>query len=80
MRKFSLTVIILLLGALALSPVIAALGLDPVPGDIAVPDGRYAGQHPGDLFAVRKRGSGPFILLPEAIRAAAQPRFRESRP
>ena len=34
MRKFSLTVIILLLGALALSPVIAALELDPLPGDI----------------------------------------------
>lgn len=34
MRKFSLIVIILLLGALALSPIIAALELDPLPGDL----------------------------------------------
>ena len=34
MRKFSLIVIILLLGALVLSPIIAALELDPLPGDL----------------------------------------------
>jgi hypothetical protein len=35
MRKFFLFAILLLLGALVLSPVVAALDLDPVPGDIA---------------------------------------------
>jgi hypothetical protein len=34
MRKFFLLATLLLLGALVLSPVVAALNLDPVPGDI----------------------------------------------
>jgi hypothetical protein len=35
MRRLGLGMALLLLGALALSPVIAALGLDPLPGDVA---------------------------------------------
>jgi len=34
-RQFVLVVALLLLGALVLSPVVAALDLDPMPGDIA---------------------------------------------
>jgi Protein of unknown function (DUF2905) len=33
-RQFSLIVVIILLGALVLSQAVAALGLDPMPGDI----------------------------------------------
>lgn len=33
-RQFCLIAAVLLLGALVLSPVVAALGLDPMPGDI----------------------------------------------
>jgi protein-S-isoprenylcysteine O-methyltransferase Ste14 len=33
-RQYCLIAAILLLGALALSPAVAALGLDPMPGDI----------------------------------------------
>jgi protein-S-isoprenylcysteine O-methyltransferase Ste14 len=33
-KRFCLIVVILLLGALALSPAVVALGLDPMPGDI----------------------------------------------
>jgi Protein of unknown function (DUF2905) len=36
MRRFVILLGILLLGAVVFSPVIAALGLDPVPGDIAL--------------------------------------------
>jgi len=36
MRRLGVGLGILLLGAMVLSPVIAALGLDPVPGDFAV--------------------------------------------
>lgn len=35
MRRFGLGMGLLLLGALVLSPVVAALGLDPLPGDLA---------------------------------------------
>ena len=35
MRRVFLSTIILLVGALILSPAIAAFGFDPVPGDIA---------------------------------------------
>lgn len=35
MRKLFLSAVILLLGALILSPAVAAFGFDPVPGDIA---------------------------------------------
>ena len=34
MRRFCLIVAVLLLGALVLSPALAALDLDPMPGDI----------------------------------------------
>lgn len=40
MRRFGLGMGLLLLGALVLSPVIAALGLDPMPGDLVFDLGR----------------------------------------
>lgn len=36
MRRLGIGLGILLLGAMVLSPVIAVLGLDPVPGDVAL--------------------------------------------
>jgi hypothetical protein len=36
MRRFGVGLGILLLGAMVLSPVIAILGLDPIPGDLAL--------------------------------------------
>ena len=36
MRRFGVGLGLLLLGAAVLSPVVAALGLDPVPGDFAL--------------------------------------------
>ena len=36
MRRFGLSVGLLLLGALVLSPAIAILGFDPMPGDFAL--------------------------------------------
>ncbi|HKD49015.1 MAG TPA: DUF2905 family protein [Rhizomicrobium sp.] len=36
MRRLALSVGFLLVGAAVLSPVVGALGLDPVPGDIAL--------------------------------------------
>jgi uncharacterized membrane protein (DUF441 family) len=40
MRRFGLSMGLLLLGALVLSPVVAALGLNPMPGDLAFELGR----------------------------------------
>jgi hypothetical protein len=34
MKQLCIGIIVLLIGALALSPAVAALGLDPMPGDI----------------------------------------------
>ena len=42
MKKLGIRLLILVLGALVLSPVVAALGLDPIPGDIAF---NLAGAH-----------------------------------
>jgi hypothetical protein len=36
MRRLGIGLGILLLGAMVLSPVVAVLGLDPVPGDVAL--------------------------------------------
>ncbi|HEX4118710.1 MAG TPA: hypothetical protein VHX99_07900 [Rhizomicrobium sp.] len=36
MRRFGVGLGILLLGAMVLSPAVAVLGLDPVPGDLAL--------------------------------------------
>jgi len=36
MRRFGVSIGLLLLGAAVLSPVVGALGLDPVPGDFAL--------------------------------------------
>ncbi len=35
MKRFCISIGILLLGSLMLSPAVAAFGLDPIPGDIA---------------------------------------------
>ena len=40
MRRLGIGLGILVLGAMVLSPVVAVLGLDPVPGDIALGLGR----------------------------------------
>lgn len=36
MRRLGIGLAILVLGAMVLSPVVAVLGLDPIPGDLAV--------------------------------------------
>jgi hypothetical protein len=41
MRRFAVILGILVVGAIMLSPAIAALGLDPVPGDIALNFGGF---------------------------------------
>ena len=61
---------IMAVGAIVLVPMIAAIGLDPVPGDFTIQTANFRMAVPVTLFAVRKPGSGPFHVPDEAIRAA----------